>query len=72
MKKEDRMSLKDLRKYLRERGYKASHSVYKGIYKPVPEAVHVWGEGYEEAAKLAESMGYRVEKEKSFDRYMIT
>ena len=72
MKKEARMSLKDLRKYLMERGYSASHAVYKGIYEPVPEAVYVWGEGYEEAAKLAENMGYRVEKEKSFNRYMIT
>ena len=72
MKKEARMPLKDLRKYLMERGYSASYAVYKGIYEPVPEAVYVWGESYEEAARLAESMGYRVEKEKSFDRYMIT
>lgn len=72
MKKEARMSLKDLRKYLMTHGYSASHTVYKGIYATVPEAVHVWGEGCEEAARLAESMGYDVKKDKQFNRYEIT
>lgn len=72
MKKEARMSLKDLRKYLRRCGYKASHTVFKGIYEPVPEAVYVWGEGCEEAARLSEGMGYDVKKDKQFNRYEIT
>lgn len=72
MAKQSKMPLFDLRNYLRERGYKASYTEYKGYRTIVTEAVHVWGDGYEEAAKLAREMGYKVEKEKSFKRYEIT
>ena len=72
MKKESRMPLKDLRKYLMAHGYSASYTEYKGYRTIVTEAVHIWGDNCDEAAKLAESMGYKVEKEKSFHRYEIT
>ena len=68
---ESRMSLQDLRVYLREHGYKASHTVFKGVNSPIPEAVYVWGDGCEDAAKLAMEMGYDVKKDKQFKRYEI-
>lgn len=68
-----KMTLPQFRKYLKDHGCKAKSKVvtFKGIYEPIPQAMYVWGEGCEEAARLSENMGYRVEKEKSFNRYMI-
>lgn len=69
-----KMTLPQFKKYLKAQGCKAKSKVvtFKGIYAPIPQAMYVWGDGCEEAAKLAKEMGYKVEKEKSFKRYEIT
>lgn len=68
-RKEARMSLSDFRKYLREKGFKATYTEYNGRNVTVPQAVHVWGDNLAEAVKVAQEYGYRVEK--NGKRYMI-
>ena len=74
MAKKTRMELRKFKDFLRENGYHVSYSEYNGRYDFCYEAVHVWGEGSAEAAKLADEMGYRVEVDKQLNwkRYRIT
>lgn len=65
------MTLPQFQKYLKDQGCKAKSKVvtFKGIYEPIPQAMYVWGDGCEEAARIAKENHYRVEKDGK--RYMI-